>query len=300
MNLRYLKTFIAVADHGNFARAANAVGLTQSAVSMQIQTLESLLGIQLFDRTQRPAALNEHGKAMIRRAREIVELYGALINGISTDDNLPAVLHLGTVRSTMSGIMPRSLAALNAQFPSVRLNLVHGLSADLIKRLEEGLLDGVLVSEPQYFPPQLRWTPIMEEPLVVIAAADALGDSFDELLMSYPYIGLDRGDWGGRLISDYLHSRGIVLRPSLEFDTVEAVIMMVQRGLGVSILHQGCIDNPLRLMLRSIPFGDPPLSRRLGLLCRPEGQRAMLFDALTQSLGRMAAEQRAVWWPLTA
>jgi DNA-binding transcriptional LysR family regulator len=58
-----LKTFIAVAEYGNFARAANAVGLTRSAVSMQFRMLENLLGIQLFDRSQRPSALNEHCKA---------------------------------------------------------------------------------------------------------------------------------------------------------------------------------------------------------------------------------------------
>lgn len=299
MNLRYLKTFIAVAEHGNFARAANAVGLTQSAVSMQIRALENLLGIQLFDRSQRPAALNERGKALVRRAREIVDLYGSLIKDVDAQADLPGVLHLGAVRSAISGIVPRALEALNEKFPSVRLHAVHALPGELIERVEQGILDGAVVSEPQYLPSPLRWTPVMEEPLVVIAAADAHGDSFDDLLGNHPYIGLNRGDWGGRLIGEYLASSGLALRPILEFDSVEAVIKVVQRGVGVSILHQGCIDHPLRSKLRSVPFGDPPLTRRLGVLCQPAAQSVMLFEVLTGILEQMTAEQRDIWWPLS-
>ena len=300
MNLRYLKTFIAVAEHGNFARAANAVGLTQSAVSMQIRTLENLLGIQLFDRSQRPAALNERGKALVRRAREIVDLYGSMIKDVDSQADLPGVLHLGAVRSAISGIMPRALEELNEKFPSVRLTAMHALPGELIERVEQGALDGALVSEPQYLPPQLRWTAIMEEPLVVIAAADAQGDTFDDLLCSHPYIGLNRGDWGGRLIGEYLTSRGLALRPIMEFDTVEAVIKVVQRGVGVSILHQGCIDHPQHSKLRSIPFGEPPLTRRLGMLYRPVAPSAMLFGVLIGTLERLTAEQRDIWWSLSA
>src|SRR4051812_5576505 len=111
MNLRNLKTFIAVADQGNFARAANAVGLTQSAVSMQMRSLENLLGIQLFDRSKRPAVLSEQGEVLVKRAREIVRLFDTMFADAVGTDNQPAVLHLGAVRSTLSALLPRALSA---------------------------------------------------------------------------------------------------------------------------------------------------------------------------------------------
>ena len=298
MNLRFLKTFVAVANQGNFARAANAVGLTQSAVSMQMRALENLLGVELFDRTKRPAVISEQGEALVKRAREIVDLYGSLVKDVTGPDDLPSVLHLGAVRSTLCGIIPRALAGMNRQFPSVRFSVVSALPGDLIGRVEAGELDGAVVTEPHYLPPQTRWDAIMEEPLVVIAPAEAAGDNADDLLTSYPYIGLNRGDWGSRVIDEYLNSRGIILRPILEFENFQAIIMTVQRGLGVSILHQGCLDHPVRMMLRRIPLGDPPLTRRLGVLSRQTGQRAPLFDALRHELERLTAEQCDLWWPL--
>ena len=75
MSIRNLRTLVAVADRGSFAAAARAVGLTQSAVSMQLRGLETELGTELFDRTRRPPVLNDHGKLLVRRAREIVQLY---------------------------------------------------------------------------------------------------------------------------------------------------------------------------------------------------------------------------------
>ena len=86
--------------------------------------------------------------------------------------------------------------------------------------------------------------------------------------------------WGGRLIEEFLHARGIILRPILEFDSLEPVILTVQRGLGVSIVHQGCIDHPLRQMLRRVWFNSPELTRRLGLLHRPQGPRLVVMNAL--------------------
>lgn len=76
--LRELKTFIAVARHGTFAGAGERIGLTQSAVSAQIQRLEESLGFQLFDRTGRSATLNAAGRDALALAEHIVTLYDRL------------------------------------------------------------------------------------------------------------------------------------------------------------------------------------------------------------------------------
>ncbi len=65
MDLRHLKTSIAIAEHGSFAAAADAVGLTQSAVSLHVKALEETLHTKLFDRTTRPPRLNDGGRALV-------------------------------------------------------------------------------------------------------------------------------------------------------------------------------------------------------------------------------------------
>ena len=69
MDIHHLKTLIAIAEHRSFAAAAEAIGLTQSAVSLHIKSLENLLKIQLFDRSTRPALINANGKALVEKAR---------------------------------------------------------------------------------------------------------------------------------------------------------------------------------------------------------------------------------------
>jgi DNA-binding transcriptional LysR family regulator len=300
MNIRYLRTFIAVAEQGNFARAANSVCLTQSAVSVQMRTIENQFGVELFDRSKRPAVLNANGEALLSRVRELVAMFDSLTEDPMGTLELPGVIQLGAVRSTLSGLIPRTVTALHNEFSGVRLTVSGGLPAELIARVESGELDGALVSEPQYLPPQLVWLPLMEEPMIVIAPIGTGGADYAELLTTWPYVGLNRGIWGGRLIEEYLHARGIILRPILEFDSLEPVILTVQQGLGVSIVHQGCIDHPLRQMLRRIPFDAHELTRRLGLLYRPTGQRIVVMKALAAKLECMASELRDIWLPLTS
>ena len=72
MNLRHLETLLAIAESGSFAAAAERVGVTQSAVSMQMQALEAALGTELFDRARRPPVLSEIGLTLLVHARAVV------------------------------------------------------------------------------------------------------------------------------------------------------------------------------------------------------------------------------------
>ena len=76
---------MAIADQRTFAAAAQVVGLTQSAVSLQIKALESELGVTLFDRTRRPPVLNADGRALVDRAREIIDLADQLTQSFRPD-----------------------------------------------------------------------------------------------------------------------------------------------------------------------------------------------------------------------
>ncbi len=141
MNIRYLRTFIAVAEQGNFARAANSVCLTESAVSVQMRTIENQFGVELFDRSKRPAVLNANGEALLSRYENWSRCSISDPVRMGTLE-LPGVIQLGAVRSTLSGLIPRTVTALHNEFSGVRLTVSGGLPAELIARVESGELTG--------------------------------------------------------------------------------------------------------------------------------------------------------------
>ena len=284
MSLRHLRTLIAVSEHGSFAAAAEAVWLTQSAVSQQMKALEEELGIVLFDRNKRPPQLNHQGKALIQRARQLVYLYDGLKDLGSGAGDLEGLLEIGAVPTTLTGIVPRALGALRAAQPSLQVRVVSGLSADLLARVDRGDLDAAVVSEPKPVPRTLNWSPVADEPLMVVAPATETLDDYRAILESRSFIRFNRSAWVGQTIQTALQDMGIEVQETMELDSLEAIWQMVRHGLGVSIVPMRCVEDNAAMDLKTVPFGDPPRRRTLGLLERQEHLKTGLTAALLREL----------------
>src|SRR3954468_18650810 len=101
MSLKALRTLLAVARYGTFAHAAVAVGLLQSAVSLQAKALEEEFGAQLFDRPRRQPILTEAGRVVLARAEEVLALYGRIPDALSDEHGLAGRLRLGAVQTAL-------------------------------------------------------------------------------------------------------------------------------------------------------------------------------------------------------
>lgn len=187
MSIRDLKTFLLIAENGSFASAARAIYRTQSAVTAQIQALEDELGVLLFDRTNRPPTLTEAARNFIPRAREVVNAYDALFRNPGEAD-FRGDLRLGVVPSAMTGLTPRFLVLLGERYPGLHVELAMGLSAELVSKVERGVLDAALISDPWEVNSSLNWSPFLREPLVLIAPIDAPQKPAKELLRIYPFM----------------------------------------------------------------------------------------------------------------
>ena len=260
MDLRHLKTLIAIAENGSFAAAGDAIGLTQSAVSLHVKALEEALETKLFDRTTRPPRLNTRGRNLVDRARDIVEQCEGLSDLVS-GDSLAGSLDVGAVPTLLSGILPPALGAIRAQHPDLRIRVSSGLSADLVGRVHKGELDAAVVTEPSQVQTGLSWHMYAEEPLLVIAPKGTKGSTDRELLAAGPFIRFQRFAWAGRLIDTHLKDRGIKVHTGMEIDSLEAIALMVAHGLGVSVVPDRA-GASLPENIERIPFGDPPLCRR--------------------------------------
>ena len=291
MSIRHLRTLLAIAEHGSFAAAAREVRLTQSAVSMQIRTLEEELGVALFDRTTRPPVLTEAARGLLADADDLVRGYDRLVHERRRKDSVEGHLRLGAVPSVITGILPAAVAALRRRHPGVHVEIAMALSAELVDRLERGRLDAAIVSEVGKVRQGYVWSPFAREPLALIAPLDAPRASTAELLASYPFIRYTRQAWVGRLIDATLKRRRIKVAETMTLDTLEAVTAMVSHGLGVSIVPQRGHDAPMPFPVRTVALPKPTVYRQVGLLRAATNSKSLLADALLAELTALGTDR---------
>lgn len=285
MSIKALRTLLAIERHGSFAAAGKAVGLTTSAVSLQVRDLERRVNATLFERGGRLPRLTTAGHSAVTRAREIVRLYDELPAALASGEAVAGTLMIGAIPTTLTGFMPDALARLRRRHPRLRVRLVAGLSAELAAAVERGELDAAVTSEPmERLRQDLAWTEIAREALAVIAPPGAPGRDDKALLESHPLIRFNRRAWAGQLIDAELRRRKIAIVEGMELDSLEAIARMVKRGLGASIVPARLAHLPEARALRVVPFGRPALTRAVGLVYDPASPRAALIQALLATL----------------
>jgi len=286
--LRELKTFVAVARHGTFAAAGMHIGLTQSAVSAQIRNLEQALGIRLFDRTGRQALLNAAGQRALPMAREMLETF----NRMAVSDDVSAYrgeLKIGAVATVQTGLLPQALLRLRQQAPLLEPKLVPGVSLNLLSQVDTGEVDlAILIKPPFELPKELSAQVIRREPFVLIVPADLDGDDPLQLLAEHPHVRYDRNSFGGRLVTRFLREQQIEVHGALELDELEAIVKMVECGLGISLLPQAGLWLEHGAKVRVIRLGELTFYREIVLLQRYSQRNQAIQRLFAQCLTPVA------------
>lgn len=160
-----LKTLSAVARYGTFAAAGARIGLTQAAVSGQMKRLEEKLGVRLFDRTGRSATLNQTGRTVLARAQEVLAGVETLTEPLDWSTRTGR-LRVGAISSVQPTILRRALKAFHPAFPGFYIEIVPGISLELLDRLDAGELDIAVIIRPGFgLPPTVRWESLVQERL---------------------------------------------------------------------------------------------------------------------------------------
>ncbi|MGO4407818.1 LysR family transcriptional regulator [Bosea sp. RAF48] len=288
MSLRALRTLQAISRLGSFARAGEAVGLTSSAVSLQVKSLEEEFGAQLFDRSRRLPVLTEAGRIVLAKSEEVLALYDQIAEALSVEQSLAGRLKLGAIQTALSGVLPQALMALKRSHPRVRVHVEAGMSAELALKVSAGELDAAITTEPvKPHPADLNWTPLYEDRFWLVAPAGSEGQNQRELLSNLPFIRFDSRAWAGRVIERELRRQRINVREEMVLDSQEVILRMVQSGLGVAIIP---LSNEVRngLPMFCLPFGEPQLKRQIVLLERQGQKGGRLAAALACTVAEMA------------
>lgn len=266
--IRELKTLLAVAREGTFSATGDKIGLTQSAVSAQMQRLEAEIGHDLFDRSGRTARLNDRGHQMVAQAEQLVRLYAEICTGaVGTQKAIK--FNIGSIASAQSYLLPEALARFHRQFPDSQTRLVPGLSMDLTNLVDAGELEMAIVIRPPFaLHSDLRWTTLAKEPFRLIVPRDAQNLGWRELLMTMPFVRYDRKSLAGRQVERFLRREHIAVRDVCEADELDALIRLVALGLGASLVPQTMRSRRWPAAVRVIDLGEDTFHRDIGLVHR--------------------------------
>ncbi len=171
LDIDVLRTFVAIAELGSFSAAAQLVGRTPSAVSMQMKKLEQQLGREMFVRKGRGITLSADGEALCSYARRIIFLNEEAV-AFFTTPHLEGKVRLGTADDFATRFLPSALSRFSRAYPMVQVEVVCAMSSELISLLDQGLLDMTLVSQTATKTHSTRGVSIWSEPLVWVTHED--------------------------------------------------------------------------------------------------------------------------------
>jgi LysR family transcriptional regulator, hydrogen peroxide-inducible genes activator len=292
LSLRQLQYVVAVADTLGFHKAATRCHVSQPTLSAQLQQIESVLGVKLFDRDRRRVVVTSVGADVVARARRVlVEVDDLIAAAARAREPFTGTLRVGVIPTIASYLLPEVMPAIQARYPKLSLVFREEKTADIVRELGEGTLDVGLVA--------------LEAEIGDLAHAEIAKDSF--------VVALPKGHPLARrkrlALSDLEGARVLLLddghcfrdqalalctkaradETSFRATSLATLAQMVSSGTGITLLPSLAVPvENRRGQLEIRPFVKPIPGRTLALVWRP---RSPFGDALTQ----IAATLRAAW-----
>ncbi|HEV8115136.1 MAG TPA: LysR family transcriptional regulator [Acidimicrobiales bacterium] len=299
MDLRQLAALVAVADHGTFSAAADALHTVQSNVSSHVANLEKELGATLVDRAA--GRLTAEGVAVVERARRVQAELAALVADVGAlRSDLRGQVRLGVLGTTGRWLVPRLVTSVADAHPGIALIVAEGTSATLEPQLVSGAVDLALLTLPLPSP-ELAAEPLFDEELLLIAPLSSPLAGRDrirvqdldgvELLLPAPGTNLRRE------LDQVAAETGITLWAKAELDGVRLLASLCFEGWACGIVPASAVPSWLRGPWRAVGVDGLPL-RQIGLATRARGLASAPAKAvaacLTELIGDVAGNEPGI------
>ena len=287
-SIRQLECVVAIADHGSFRKAAVAVGISQPALSVQIQTIEATLGIQLFERDRRSVLVTPAGDDVIAQARAAL----AAVDGVRDAarrraEPLVGLLRFGVIPTVAPYWLPALLPQVRRRFPRLELILREDQTARLLAQLGEGRLDVAMVAIP--VPGDFTTAPIAKEEFVLAAPRGAAilekrGKLVDADLDHQTVLLLEDGHCLRDQALAVCARGGAVESLEVRATSLPTLEQMVAGGMGVTLLPEAAAASLVapRGPVETARFRAPAPGRTIGLAWRTSSARLREFRLLAQ------------------
>jgi DNA-binding transcriptional LysR family regulator len=302
VNFKLMHTFLLVAEHNSFCRAAEISNRSQSAISMQIRQLEAQLGVSLFHRTTRRVQLTREGELLVDCAgRAVAELQSGLRRIKEAVDIQRGRLTLACAPTVAATRMPQILAAFQKSYPCVTAHVSELTSARMLESIRRQEVDfGVGSASPNA--PEFQFQPILLDKIyALIPTASDSGQETIPLaaLCQLPTLVLAGSAALHGMLDKAQKAAGISLNIKYEVQQVQTLIAMAAAGLGAAILPHVAIPSEPDSRVRAVLIVDPPMVRELCVITLRGQVLSPVAVRFVEMLKRLICHPEAQWEPTT-
>ncbi|MFF2155707.1 selenium metabolism-associated LysR family transcriptional regulator [Paenibacillus chitinolyticus] len=259
LNFHQLHIFYTVAEKGSFSHAAQALHMTQPAVTMQVQSLEDHFGIKLFHRSTKKIELTEAGRTLIPYARKCVELIRETENAMTGFTAMAeGRLQLGASLTMGEYILPRLLGPFRKEYPNISVAMKVMNTTQILDEIFAHQLTFGLVEAPIQHPDVHTEAILSDELKLIVPAGHPLAEMETirmEDVFRYPFVLREEGSGTRRVMEEELERMGIACSGMdivMELGSTGAIKSAVEAGLGISILSQSSVKHEVRLGILKI------------------------------------------------
>jgi len=291
MNISQLRAFVEVVERGSFSEAARAMGISQPAVTMQIQGLESDLGATLLERRYRRVELTEAGRSLLPIATKVMhELDEARVEIERLSDTVGGHLELAVSTTPGQYILPRLLGTFLRQYPEVTVSLRVYDTADVVAHVEAGEahlgMTGARIPHAK-----VGYEEMGVDQLLMICPVDSPLANRTHVQLAeiaeHPFIARESGSGTRIVVEQALREGGVEpsdLNIVMELGTSEAIVNAVEGGMGVGVVSHWMADKALTLgTVAQVVAPHFPVSRPF-FVVMPRGARSRAAEALEAHL----------------
>lgn len=258
MEMQEMKTFVAVARFGSFSRAAEHLGYSQGAVTIQVRNLEEELGIRLLDRINKKITLTNRGKIFYDHAITILNECEKAKAAVLEESELSGELRIGTIDSLCLSSLPTRLDTFCKEYPRTRVSVITDTPYKLFELLSKNELDLVYLLDNRIDDPHLITLELQTVPVIFTAAAGhPLDDGKNHTLIelsAYPFLFTEPNASYRKNLDNELRNQNIPLMPAFETSSPSLILAMLKKGGYISFLPKFSIEQEVhRQKLVQIP-----------------------------------------------
>jgi len=273
-----LHLFHLVASSGSFTKAGQLAGLTQSAITRQIQGIENRVETRLFERTTRRVQLTDAGQYLFDRAESILRDVDRTLKDLRENfANAPKTISVGVSRSIGLAYLPGFFFAFRRKHPDIHTQVTQRSSQDILAAIERNEMQVGVLCPPKRLPSGIKITHRFDDEFTIIAPPDAqLPASVSntrkllQKLKQEDWLLLDQKSNTGKRLHSWLTDLNIDIKASMEADTFDLIINLVTMGMGYSIVpHRALPLYPRTRAIQRIPL-RPKFARELVVVIRKD------------------------------
>ena len=293
MELRQLRSFIAVAEDGVISRAAQRLHLTQSALSRQIKALEEDLGVTLLERSAHSVKLTQEGEVLLKEGRGVLERADAAVTKVRAAGKA-VLLRVGYAPTLTAGILPLAISAFTQKHPRVRVELLDLSSTEMRTGLDQGSLDVVMTVKPAKVDEAIHWESLLQEAWCVamspnhpLNAKKSISPAHLDGARMVLFSQQEYPEYWQRVTS-WFKGHGMNALIAGEYDGANSLASAIEAGLGVALVVERMACSFPRLSLKPLKPEPEPVCIAAGVSAARRSD--MILQVFVEELKRAAKE----------